>query len=209
MSEIIKNALADLDEAKVLEEVKKEVEAGTPPTEILKVCQLGMAEVGERFQNKIYYVSDLMMSGEIFKGINDLLGPSLTADSDGEKGETVIVGTVKGDIHDIGKDLVVGLLKADGYNVIDLGVDVPPETIVAKVKETNAKVLALSGLLTLAFESMKETIQLLEADGIREKVKVMIGGGPVDESTQKYTQADAWGADAMSAVTLCKEWMGA
>ena len=169
-----------------------------------------MVDVGERFQNQVYYVSDLMMSGEIFqRGYRTSSGPALAASSSGKKGDTVVVGTVKGDIHDIGKDLVVGMLTANGYDVIDLGVDVLPATFVEKVKETGAKVVSLSGLLTLAFDSMKETVEMLRAEGLRDNVRVMIGGGPVNESTQEYTGADAWGNDAMQAVSLCKKWLGA
>jgi len=205
MNNKIAQVLADLEEDKVLEEVKRELESGTSPVEILDACQKGMAEVGERFSNKIYYVSDLMMSGEIFKQVSTLLAPALEG-TGGAKGEKVVVGTVKGDIHDIGKDLVVGMLSAGGFDVIDVGVDAEPGVFLKAIKESGAKVLALSGLLTLAFDSMKETVQLLDKEGLRNDVRVMIGGGPVNEKTREYTGADAWGADAMSAVNLCKNW---
>jgi methanogenic corrinoid protein MtbC1 len=209
MAEGLKMALAELEEQKVLEEVRKQLDAGVDPTEILAECQAGMVEVGERFQNQKYYVSDLMMSGEIFKGVTELLGPALVASAGDKKGETVIVGTVQGDIHDIGKDLVVGMLQASGYDVVDLGVDVAPATFVEKIRETKAKVLALSGLLTLAFDGMKETVEVLEREGLRNSVHVMIGGGPVNESIKTYTGADAWGDDAMAAVRYCKQWLEA
>ena len=121
---------------------------------------------------------------------------------------TVVIGTVAGDIHDIGKDLVVGLLEANNYKVVDLGVDQAKEVFVQKVKESNAPVVALSGLLTIAFDAMKDTISALSDAGLRDKVKVMIGGGTVSQSVCEYTGADGWGDNAQAAVKLCKQWMG-
>ena len=124
----------------------------------------------------------------------------------GSRGK-VVIGTVKGDIHDIGKDIVVSLLKAANYDVRDLGVDVPPQKVVDTVKETGATVVGLSGLLTIAFDSMKETVAALATAGLRSKVKVMIGGGFVSETVQHYAGADAWGTDAQAAVSLCNQWI--
>jgi len=131
----------------------------------------------------------------------------LAADRGPSRG-TVVLGTVKGDIHDIGKDLVVLLLKAAGYDVCDLGVDVAPPRFVTALQETGAKVLGLSALLTTAYGPMKETVAAIEAAGLRPEVKIMVGGGPVDEKVCRYAGADAWGADAQAAVTLCHRWMG-
>jgi methanogenic corrinoid protein MtbC1 len=118
----------------------------------------------------------------------------------------VVVGTVKGDIHDIGKDLVVSMLKAANYEVIDLGVDVPPAKFVEAVQASQARIVGLSGLLTVSFDSMKSTVAALETAGLRSGVKVMIGGGPVTEQVRAYVGADALGADAQVAVALCNQW---
>jgi 5-methyltetrahydrofolate--homocysteine methyltransferase len=119
----------------------------------------------------------------------------------------VIIATVAGDIHDIGKDLVVFMLDISGFEVYDLGIDVPVQTIVGKIKETGATVVGLSGFLTLAFDAMKETIDAIKAEGLRDNLKIMIGGGQIDDEVKKYTGADAYGKDAMAAVTLAKGWL--
>jgi len=148
-----------------------------------------------------------MMSGEIFKQVSALLGSLLEAQTVGMRGK-VVIATVKDDIHNIGKDIVVSLLRAAGYDVLDLGVDVPPQQVVDAVLETGAPVVGLSGLLTVAFDSMKATVTALADAGLRSRVKVMIGGGSISESVQHYTGADAWGPDAQSAVSLCNQWIG-
>jgi len=120
----------------------------------------------------------------------------------------VVIGTVQGDIHDIAKDIVVFMLDINGFEVIDLGVDVPPQTFIDKVQEVDATILGLSGFLTLAYDPMKATVEALQAAGLGENVKVMIGGGQVDDYACDYAGADAWGPDAMSAVRLAKKWVG-
>jgi methanogenic corrinoid protein MtbC1 len=148
-----------------------------------------------------------MMSGEIFKQIGALLEPTLKAGSAPSSGK-VVLGTVKGDIHDIGKDIVVNMLKSANMEVIDLGVDVAPERFVEALKQSGATILGMSGLLTLAFDSMKATVAALSAAGMRSDIKVMIGGGPVDANVCKVVGADDWGADAQQAVRLAKNWLG-
>ncbi len=201
----ITNALADLNEDQVLQLVQKALQEGIAPADVLKACQEGMNQVGARFECKDYFVSDLIMSGEIFKQVGAILEPHLKVGGTAYLGK-VAVGTVKGDIHDIGKDIVVNMLKSAGFEVIDLGVDVPAARIVDALKESGAPVLAMSGLLTLAFDSMKETIELLKKEGMRDKVKVMVGGAPVDASVCRAVGADDWGADAQAAVRLAKQW---
>jgi methanogenic corrinoid protein MtbC1 len=206
MSDQLATAIADLEEATVLKLVQAKLDACENPIAILASCREGMALVGKRFEAGEYWVSDLMMSGEIFKQVSLMLGSLLKTDTMGMGGK-VVISTVKGDIHNIGKDIVVSLLKAANYDVCDLGVDVPPQKIVEAVKETGATVVGLSGLLTVAFDSMKETVAELAAAGLRPKVRVMIGGGAISEKVQHYTGADAWGADAQSAVSLCNQWI--
>ena len=202
----IRDALADLQEEQVLELVRQAIEGGASALELLKTCQEGMNEVGARFERQEYFVSDLMMSGEIFKQIGVLLEPGLRAGSVATIGK-VIIGTVQGDIHDIGKDIVVNMLKAANMEVIDLGVDVAPARFVEALKESGGTILGMSGLLTLAFDSMKATITALAEAGVRDGVKVMVGGGPVDGNVCRIVGADDWGRDAQQAVRLAKKWL--
>ncbi|MCB2227818.1 MAG: cobalamin-dependent protein [Desulfarculaceae bacterium] len=206
MSNNLSELMADLKEQEALDLVKAQLEQGMDPKEILAACQQGMVLVGEKFEQGSFYVSDLMMSGEIFKTINEILAPKLTGDAVA-KGDKIVVGTVGGDIHDIGKDLVVAMLKSGGFEVQDLGVDVPAAKFVEALKESGAKVLALSCLLTTAYDSIKATIAALEEAGMRNQIKVIIGGGPVDGQVVKYTGADAFGSDAQAAVRLSREMM--
>jgi methanogenic corrinoid protein MtbC1 len=207
MSDEIATAISDLEEGRVLELVRARLAKGEDAVAILASCQEGMRLVGQRFESAEYFVSDLMMSGEILKKATELLAPYLKTGAVGIKGK-VVLGTVKGDIHNIGKDIVVGLLEASGYDVLDLGVDVPAQKFVDAVKESGAQVVGLSGLLTVAFDSMKDTVAAIDASKLRPGVRVMIGGGTVSEAVQKYTGADAWGSDAHVAVTLCDRWIG-
>ena len=207
MSKEIKQVLADLEEEAFLTQIRQELSAGTDPMVILEACREGMALVGKRFEEGTYFISDLMMSGALFKQATEMLSPHMKIGGDASRGK-VVIGTVKGDIHDIGKDLVVGMLRAANYEVHDLGVDVPPERFVEVLKETNAPVVALSALLTTAFESMKETVEAITEAGLRSHVKIMIGGGPINQEVVNYSGADDWGTDAQKAVTLCNTLMG-
>jgi methanogenic corrinoid protein MtbC1 len=207
MSDQLAIAISDLEEEKVLKLVQDRLDAGVEPLAILNDCREGMALVGKRYEAGEYFVSELIMAGEVFKQAT----AQVTARFKGAGGPTrgtVVVGTVKGDIHDIGKDLVVSMLQAANYAVHDLGVDVAPQKFVETVRETGATVVGLSSLLTIGFDAMKETVGALEAAGLRSQVNVMIGGGPVTEHVREYAGADALGLDAQSAVTLCNQWIG-
>jgi methanogenic corrinoid protein MtbC1 len=206
MSEQLKQALSNLEEEAVLKLVQQQLGAGDNPLTIMADLRDGMAQVGKRYETQEYYVSDLIMAGEVFKQAMALVGAQFKTEGGPQRG-TVVVGTVKGDIHDIGKDIVVSLLQAGNYNVVNLGVDVPTGKFVEAVKESGASVVALSGLLTISFDAMKDTVDALAAAGLRSKVKVMIGGGPVTEQVRAYVGADALGADAQAAVTLCDGWL--
>ena len=202
----LKDAIVELDEDEAVELVKQCLDEGVAPGELLAVCQAAMERVGELFEEEEYFVSDLMMSGEVFTAIAEILTPLLAA-SGGETRGTVIMGTVKGDVHNIGKDIVVNMLKASNFAVVDLGVDVAPQAFIDSVKETGARIVGMSGLLTLAFDSMKETIDLMAENGLRDQVKVMIGGGPVDENVRRIVGADAYSPDAQKAVRQAQEWV--
>ncbi len=165
-----------------------------------------MTVIGDLFEAGDYFLRELILAGEMLGQITDLAKPKLASQAEERHLGKIIFGTVEGDIHDLGKDIVVFMLKVNGFDVYDLGVDVPPREFVRNLKEIGARILGLSGLLTLAFDAMKATVEALEADGLREDVKVMIGGGPINEQASRYTGADAWGPDAMAAVRLAKEW---
>jgi methanogenic corrinoid protein MtbC1 len=168
----------------------------------------GMEIVGERFANGEYFIQDLVYSGEILKQIINMVKPKLAKTAVTKRRDKLVLGTVAGDIHDIGLNIVDFMLDVNGFKVHNLGVDVPPQKFIDKIKETGAGIVGLSGFLTLAFDSMKETVDAIQAAGLRDKVKIMIGGGQIDETIRKYTGADAYGKDAMAGVSLAKEWAG-
>ena len=198
--------MADLREAESIALVKERVQKGEDPMKILDEARTAMETVGKRFEKCEYFIPDLMMAGEILRQISEIVKPLVTAGG-GKKFGKVMIGTVAGDIHNIGKDIVTFMLDVSGYEVLDLGIDVPVEVFVEKAKAFQPQVIGLSGLLTLAFDSMKQTVEALEKAGLRDKVKIMVGGGQVDEEVKKHTKADAYGKDAMAAVTLCKQWI--
>jgi len=201
--------LADLKEKEALEFVEKSLTEGVDPASILDQAKEGMNVVGKLFAEGEYFIPDLVFSGMILKSIVEILEPHLKKGGEAQqKLGKVVVATVEGDIHDIGKNLVVFMLDISGFEVTDLGIDVPAQKIVDAVNETGCTILALSGFLTLAFDSMKTTIEALKEAGLREKVKVMIGGGQMDEYIRKHTGADAFGKDAMDAVKLANGWIG-
>ena len=202
------SALADLKEKQALEIAQNRLGAGDDPLSILDDARRAMGIVGKRFENSEYFIPDLIYSGEILKQITEMVEPKLTRSAEVKRLGKVVLGTVAGDIHDIGKDIVVFMLDISGFEVYDLGVDSPAQKFVDKIKETGAGIVGLSGFLTLAFDSMKETVAAIKAAGLRDKVKIMIGGGHIDEKIREYTGADAYGRDAMTGVLLAKEWVG-
>ena len=200
----IKEILVSFEQDALMAEVRKELDGGTDPTDILSQCQDALVEIGNLFGKGEMFVSDLIMSGELFKGVSEVVMPLLKKDGMPSAGK-VVLGTVKNDIHDIGKDIVHNMLAANGFEVIDLGVDVPPEQFVAALKEHKAKVLALSCLLVTCYDSILDTVNAIKANGLRDKIKIIIGGGPVDEHVVTYTGADALGVAAQDAVNYCRE----
>ncbi len=210
MSDQLINAIADMDEEGAIALTKELLAAGASPTAILDDCRAAMELVGKRFEHGEYFIPELILAGEMLKGVSAEVKPYLTGgQADVKKLGKVVIGTVKGDIHDIGKDIVVFMLDVNGFEVHDLGIDVPVQAFVDTIAAVKPQVVALSGFLTLAFDSMKETVAAIERAGLRAGVKIMVGGGTVDEQVCKYAGADAFGADAMAAVTLAKGWMGA
>ncbi len=209
MNEKLINLMADLQEEETIALVKDLIKQGVDPMSILDDARSAMETVGKRFEKCEYFIPDLMMAGEILKGISDIVKPLIESGQSQAKKGKVLIGTVAGDIHDIGKDIVTFMLDVSGYDVLDIGIDVPVATFVDKVKEFRPQVVGLSGFLTLAFDSMKKTVEALKAAGLRDNVKIMIGGGQMDDEVRKYAGADAYGKDAVAAVNLCKEWIGA
>jgi len=208
MSGELAKLLSDLKEPEALQFVEKALAKGVDPAALLEEAREGMALVGERFARQEYFIPDLIFSGEILKGIVKMLEPRLKKGKEQKRLGKAVIGTVAGDIHDIGKDLVVFMLDVTGFEVLDLGIDVPAQKFVDAIKQSGSKIVGLSGFLTLAFDSMKETIDAIQKAGLRDKVKIMIGGGQIDEQVRRFTGADAYGRDAMAAVQLAKGWIG-
>jgi 5-methyltetrahydrofolate--homocysteine methyltransferase len=205
--EELADALVGMQKARVTELAKVHLESGTDPMEILEVSKGAMSEVGRLFETQEYFIPELILAGAMLKNISELVQPYLQGkESETQKRGRVIIGTVQGDIHDIGKDIVVTMLEANGYDVMDLGVDVPPSRFVAAAKEFKPQVIGLSGFLTLVYDPMKKTIAALRAENVGE-VKFMIGGGQIDDQVMHYTEADGWGTDAIAAVNFCNQWI--
>ena len=209
MAKDLASTLAELKEAEALKIVKDRLSAGEEPLKILDDARKAMEVVGKRFASSEYFIPDLVYSGEILKAITDMVKPKMSKEAEIKRLGKVVFGTVAGDIHDIGKDIVVFMLDVNGFEVYDLGVNVPAQKFVEKIKESGAPIVGLSGFLTLAYDSMKQTMEAIKAAGLRDKVKVMIGGGQITEEIRKYTGADAYGKDAMAGVSLAKQWVGA
>ncbi|OGO14990.1 MAG: hypothetical protein A2Z02_04050 [Chloroflexi bacterium RBG_16_48_7] len=209
MAKDLVKALSELQEKDALEIVEERLVKGEDPLKILEDARKGMEIVGKRFASSEYFIPDLVYSGEILRSITEIVKPKMTQGSEIKRLGKIVFGTVAGDIHDIGKDIVVFMLDVNGFEVIDLGVDVPTEKFVEKIKETGAGIVGLSGFLTLAFDSMKQTIDSIKEAGLRDNVKIMIGGGQIDEEVRKYTGADAYGRDAMAGVSQARQWVHA
>jgi methanogenic corrinoid protein MtbC1 len=203
----IASLIADVDEDKTLAEVRRALSGSADPLSLLEELRQGMSAVGDRFESKEYFLPELILSAEIFKEAIALIEPHLKGRRVSSRG-LVVIGTVQGDIHDIGKNIVATMLRCAGYEVHDLGIDVPPQAFVDKVKETGTGLVAMSGLLTLAFETMKETVGALADAGLRNSVKVIIGGGPVNEKVVEFCGADAYGKDPADAVRLADGFIG-
>lgn len=201
-------ALVDLDEERVAELVKNKLDAGEPVMGIIKECNEGMAGIGKLFEDGVYFLSELIFSGEIVQNIMSRLEPFLGNAEKGESRGTVVIGTVKGDIHDIGKNIVVTLLKGAGFGVVDLGVDVPTAVFVEKVRETGAKVLGMSALLSFTFPEMKTVIDALKEAGLRDQVTVIIGGAPCNEQVRDFVGADYYAIDAVTGVNISNKVYG-
>ena len=208
MEDQLRAAFLGMKRHEAIDLVKKEIERGTDPLAVLRVCRKAMEEVGRRFETGEFFLSELIYSGEVFKGINTLLEPALKSSRAADAAEGVVLfGTPKGDIHDLGKNIVITMMKAHGFTVHDLGVDVPPHKFIAELKRTEAPILAMSALITPTFKSMKEIISMLEQERLRKETFVIIGGAVTSEFVQKEVGADAQTLDPIEAIRLCKSFM--
>ncbi|MFL7870731.1 MAG: B12-binding domain-containing protein [Anaerolineales bacterium] len=205
MTQQLIDAITEMREDDALKLTNELLNNGASPSDILGACKDAMDVIGKRFEDGEAFIPELMLAGEMMTAITGVLKPRMAEEASGEKLGKVVLGTVQGDIHDIAKDIVGFMLDLNGFEVTDLGVDVAPAKFVETVKATGAKIVGLSGFLTLAFDPMKDTVAALKAAGL-EDVKVMIGGGQVDENIRQYTGADAYGKDAMAAVAIAKDW---
>lgn len=202
--------IADMQEEEAVKLSREMLDSGYDPIKLLGHCREAMEVVGKRYEAGEYFLPELMLAGEMLTAIGDMAKPLIKQDlSKATDGKKVIIGTVHGDLHDIGKNIVTFMLEINGFQVVDLGIDVPADTFVESIKTHKPKVVGLSGFLTLAFDSMKTTIESIKAAGLRDNLKIMIGGGQVDDAVKTYTGADAFGLNAMEAVSLCKKWMPA
>ena len=210
MSQELIDAITDMREDDALRIAGDMLESGTDPLDVLEDCRKAMEIIGQRFEEGDCFVPELILAGEMLKQISKEIKPLVQeqAAASAKLGK-VVIGTVEGDIHDIAKDIVVFMLDVNGFEVHDLGVDVAPQAFVDKIRQVRPDVVGLSGFLTLVYDAMKQTVQAIQEAGLRDNVKIMIGGGQVDETIRKYTSADAYGRDAMAAVSLAKEWSGA
>ncbi len=206
MSSRLTKNLIELERDKVLSEVKERLIQGEDPMSIFKECKEGMVLIGERYKKKEYFLAELMLSGDLFKEVMELIEPYLgEKKTEGDIKGKIILVTIQGDIHDLGKNILATLLKLEGFKVYDLGVDVDPAVVVEKVKEIQPDFLGFSALLTITFDPMKEVIDKLEKAGLRDKLKIMVGGGITTTLVKDYIGADFQTVDAMEGVQYCLE----
>jgi len=206
MSSSLTTNLIELERDKVLAEVKERLSQGEDPIKIFNECKQGMETVGEKYKNKEYFLAELMLSGDLFRESVELIEPYLgDKKTEGDVKGKLILATVQGDIHDLGKNILATLLKLEGFEVYDLGVDVSPDIVVEKVKEIQPDFLGFSALLTVTFDPMKEVIDKLKEAGLRDKLKIMVGGGITTSLVKDYIGADFQTIDAVQGVQYCLE----
>ena len=211
MSKELIDAVVDMREEDAVKIAEKLLNTGADPLGLLDDCRTALGIIGDRFAAGECFVPELILAGEMLRQIGAMVKPKISTSGSAQQKKLgrIVFGTVEGDIHDIAKDIVVFMLDINGFDVMDLGVDVPAAKFVEAVKSFKPQVVGLSGFLTLAYDPMKNTVQALKDAGLRDKVKVMIGGGQMDDQVCAYAKADAYGKDAMAAVTLSKGWVGA
>ncbi len=211
-TEMLTEAIVEMEEDRAIKLTRELLEGGTDPMAIFDAYQEALAEVGKRFEKGTYFIPELVLGGNMMNQAIEIIKPhwdGSEARQEREKIGKILIATIEGDIHDIGKNIVATLLELNGFDVKDLGVDVPIDTIVSEIKTYEPDILGLSGLLTLAFDPMKALVDRLGEENLREKVKVIIGGGQMDSQTCDYVGADAFVIDAVTGINLCKKWVNA
>ena len=198
-------AMGELDEDTVMEMVEEAAKSEETANAAMQAMQKGMEIVGDLFASGEYFVSDLIYAGEVITDAMNILKGAIAKKGDAKLGKLILC-TVKDDLHDIGKNIVRAVLEAGGFEVLDLGVDVAPETIVETAKKENIKIIALSGILVLALDSMKATAEAFEKAGMRDQVKIIVGGATVTETSFASTGADAWAFAPQQTLDICKGW---
>ena len=198
--------VAELNEQAVLALVQERLSDGDDPLSIVEDCQEGMRRVGEQYEQGHYYLAGLIMAGEIFREVMELAQPVIEAQISGEESGRVLLGTVQGDIHDIGKNIQGMLLSCHGFTVYDLGVDVPPAEFLARAKKVKPDIIGLSGLLTSSYDVMRDTITLIRDTPVPElaDLPIIIGGTSINEQVCQYVGADHWVVNSMQGVRLCQ-----
>ena len=204
MKEELISAMTELNEEQVLASIRKLVEAGCTYNSVLMCLNTGIFDVGKRFENGEYFIGDLIVSGMIYQSALTLLQPLHTGTQTPPLGR-IVIGVVQGDIHDVGKDIVVSLLRAEHFEVIDLGIDVKPERFAYAVRTYQPDVLLLSGVLNIARSAMQETMELLRNEGLRDAVPVLIGGLCASEYQMRMVGANGWAYDTAETIHFCKK----
>ncbi len=207
MKEDLARALVEFKKDLVLGEIMKRLSDGEAPIQLIRELQEGMGLIGQKFESGDYFLSELLMSADLFSKAMEILEPKLQETAMDTIG-TIVIGTPKGDIHDIGKNIFSTVAKGNGFDIIDLGVDVPAQRFADAVAELKPQILGFSALLTPSFEPMKSVVDLLAGQGLRERVKIIIGGGVTTDTVKKFVGADAQTADVMDGIKLCKGFLG-
>jgi methanogenic corrinoid protein MtbC1 len=205
----LKQIVGELDEdsvEKTLDQFLASNPTGEDARKMVEACQQGMEIVGSKFESGEYFVGDLIFAGELLTSCIEKLKPFLSSGGSETRG-TIVLGTVAGDIHDIGKNIFRGMAEAAGFKVVDIGIDQSPDAFVDAVKEHKPQVVGFSGVLTLSIDSMKRTVEALKGAGLRDGVKIMIGGNAVNQEACTHTGADAWSKNAAEAVKTCGSWI--
>ena len=208
MSNQLVEAIADMREQEALKMVREMVDSGSNPMAILDSTREAMDLIGQRFEEGTYFLPELMLAGEMMSQITEIIKPKMAEMPEIKRHGKVLIGTVEGDIHDIGKNVVSFMLDVNGFEVLDLGVDVSPQRFVEAIREFQPQIVALSGFLTLSFDSMKNTVAAIKSTGLRDNVKIMIGGGQINEVVKEYAGADGYGKDAIEGISMARKWTG-
>jgi methanogenic corrinoid protein MtbC1 len=206
MKEDLARALVGFKKDVVLGEIMQRLGDGEAPIQLIRELQDGMGQIGQKFESGDYFLSELLMSADLFTKAMEILEPKLQESAMDTIG-TIVIGTPKGDIHDIGKNIFCTVAKGNGFEIIDLGIDVPARRFVDAVAEIKPQILGFSALLTPSFEPMKTVVDLLIEQDLRDQVKIIVGGGVTTETVRKYVGADTQTADVMEGIKLCKGFL--